>query len=171
MSHSYDVRTVLEGVRHLRGEGVNVELHIFGGGPHESSLKSLKVSGVFFHGFVGYTEMFSFMRGCSIAVNPISKGALQSVTNKLSDYLSVGIPIINSQTNEEVLDLLKSVDHSNYKAGSVDDFISAFYSVYSRRDKLKFNPNSRFDREVEYLKIDSLIDNILRVDVVHGKDK
>ena len=60
---------------------------------------------------------------------------------------------------------------SNYKAGSVNDFVSAFYSVYSRRDKLKFNPNSWFDREVEYLKIDSLIDNILRVYVVHGKDK
>ena len=60
---------------------------------------------------------------------------------------------------------------SNYKAGSVNDFVSAFYSVYSRRDKLKFNPNSWFDREVEYLKIDSLIDKILRVDVVHGKDK
>lgn len=161
LSHSYDVKTVLEGVKHLRRDGVNVELHIFGGGPDESSLKALKVGGVFFHGYVEYSEMFSFMKGCSIAVNSLSKGALQSVTNKLSDYLSVGIPIINSQTNKEVRTLLRSVDHANYKAGSVDDFVVAFTSLYARRDSLTFKPDSQFDRETEYLKINSLIDNVL----------
>ena len=82
-------------------------------------------------------------------------------------FIPVHRPVFEGNERRYLVDCIDS----NYKAGSVDDFVSAFYSVYSRREKLKFNPNSRFDREVEYLKIDSLIDNILRVDVVHGKDK
>jgi len=84
-----------------------------------------------------------------------------------NDFIPLHRPVFERNKRRYLVDCIDS----NYKAGSVDDFVSAFYSVYSRRDKLKFNPNSRFGREVEYLKIDSLIDNILRVDVVNGKDK
>tara|TARA_B100001173_G_C15987485_1_gene547443 strand:- start:270 stop:1430 length:1161 start_codon:yes stop_codon:yes gene_type:complete len=166
LSHSYDVRTIVEGVRRLRKSGIKVELHILGGGPDEAALKSLNVSGVYFHGYIKYSEMFSFMKGCSIAINSLSRAALQSVTNKLSDYLSVGIPIINSQTNKEVLNLLKSVDHANYDAGSVDNFIVAFNSLYLKRDRLRFKPNSQFDRNIEYLKITKLVDNMLENNTV-----
>ena len=166
LSYSYDVKTVIHGVEYLRKNGVKVELHIFGGGPDQEGLESLLISGVFFHGYVDYSEMFSFMKGCSIAVNSLSKAAMQSVTNKLSDYLSVGIPIINSQTNEEVLTLLKSIDHANYEAGSVEDFVAAFNSLYSRRDTLTFKPNSQFDRGTEYQKINYLIDNVLEDNTV-----
>jgi glycosyltransferase involved in cell wall biosynthesis len=161
LSHSYDVETVIESINFLRKSGVKVELHVLGGGPDEARLKNLAGPGIVFYGYVDYSEMFSILKGCSLAVNSLSRAASQSVTNKLSDYLSIGIPIINSQDNKEVLSLLKSVDHANYQAGSVDNFVRAFNELYSKREKLSFKPNSKFDRAREYPKIKKLINHVL----------
>lgn len=161
LSHSYDVETVMVGVSELVAEGYEIELHIFGGGPFEERLKSKGCRGVVFHGFVDFGSAIEFIRTCQIAINAIASGAPQSVTNKLSDYLALGIPLINSQQNAEVAALLKSVDHENYNPGSVNSFKLAFSRIYDRRQQLRFRPNPHFVREVEYKRIERLLHDVL----------
>ncbi|WP_312381563.1 glycosyltransferase [Stutzerimonas balearica] len=161
LSHSYDVETVMVAVSELLAEGYKIELHILGGGPFEKRLRSKGYSGVIFHGFVDFNSAVEFIRSCQVAVNPIASGAPQSVTNKLSDYLALGIPLINSQKSLEVLDLLQNVDHENYDPGSVRSFKSAFAKIYCRRKQLRFRPSSYFDRDVEYKRIERLISTVL----------
>lgn len=161
LSHSYDVETVMVAVSELVAEGYNVELHIFGGGPFEERLRSKGCRGVIFHGFVDFTPAVEFIRSCQVAVNPIASGAPQSVTNKLSDYLALGIPLINSQKSLEVLDLLQDIDHENYAPGSVRSFKSAFFRIYNRREELRFRPSSCFVRDVQYRRIEQLLSTVL----------
>jgi len=161
LSHSYDIGTVIYCVNKLKKDGLNIEFHIFGGGPFEKDLKDISGSGIFFHGFVSYHNMVSFVKVCDVAVNALSRGAKQSVTNKLSDFLSIGIPIINSQENPEVLSLLSSVCHENYKAGSVDDLSRVILLLYKMKSELYFKPNNEFNREIQYSKIKNIINKVI----------
>jgi len=162
LSYSYDVKTVIRAVGALENEGTRVELHILGGGPFEDELKIIACGSVFFHGFLGFEEAMEFMQTCDAAVNCISAGASQSVTNKLSDYLAMGIPLLNSQCNPEVLQLLEGVDHENYDSGSIKSFKLAFRRLYARRAQLKRRPNPLFSRVLQYSKIIDLVSNLLR---------
>lgn len=160
LSHSYDLETVVKGMAVLQGRGHAVELHILGGGPAEIKLKRLAKGNVFFHGFLPYSEMVSFALGCHVAINPIKTFAAQTVTNKLSDYLSLGMPILNSQRGSEVLELLSGVMGENYQAGSVRSFVSAVEKLLPHARSARI-PNTSFDREVSYKKIVRLVEEVL----------
>ena len=163
LSYSYDVETIIRAVNALVADGYPIEFHIFGGGGFEANLKKVAKDGVVFHGFMNIREVYSFMKGCDVAVNCLSSAAKQSVTNKLSDFMSVGIPILNSQRNEEVLELLQGKDHENYISGDFKDATDKILSMYNRRLELNFKPDIRFDREVEYKKIFNLVEEMLRM--------
>jgi glycosyltransferase involved in cell wall biosynthesis len=159
LSHSYDLETVVKGMAVLQGRGHAVELHILGGGPTENKLKEMAGGNVFFHGFLKYSEMISFALGCHVAINPIKTFAAQTVTNKLSDYLSLGMPILNSQRGSEVLNLLSSVRGENYQAGSVRSFVSAAERLLPHARSAR-EPNTSFDREVSYKRILRLVEEV-----------
>jgi len=157
LSFSYDVETVITSINELVAEGLNIEFHIFGSGPFENKLKNKNANKVYFHGFTPFSQMISFMKSCDVGVNCLTKGAKQSVTNKLSDFLSLGIPTLNSQVNNEVLDLLKSIETENYTPLSVSSCKKAISALYARRHELEFKPNLDFDRETGYKKILELV--------------
>lgn len=162
LSHSYDVETIIKAVNKLVDDGLNIEFHIFGGGPFELELKKMACEKVVFHGFVEVGEVFSFLKSSDVAVNCLAPSAKQSVTNKLSDFMSVGIPILNSQKNTEVLELLSEIDHENYQAGNVNHAIEKILSLYQKRDDMCFKPNIRFNRDIEYRKIICLLGQLLK---------
>ena len=162
LSFSYDIETVIKSVNTLVAEGYPIEFHVFGGGPIENSLKKIAGDSIFFHGYLEYEEMISYAKGCDIAVNPIKKMAAQSVTNKLSDYLSLGKPIISSQNCEEVKKLLSSVDSEFYRSGSIDSFSSSVKKMLSSiSNNMRSKPNPLFNRELSYKEIVSLVDRVL----------
>lgn len=133
LSYSYDVETVCKGVRKLLDDGENVELHIMGGGPDLEKLKQYENRAIKFYGYLPYSEMMSIAKGCDIAVNAIHSHAMQSVTNKLSDYMALQKPILNSQNNAEVLDLMNLLPHENYRSGDVDGFVQAAKDILKRK--------------------------------------
>lgn len=161
LSFSYDVETIILAVNQLVELGYPIDFHIFGSGPFESNLKTIAGKSVFFHGFVNLNLLYSFIKSADVAVNALSKSAKQSITNKLSDFLSIGIPILNSQSNPEVLDLLKTVHNANYEAGNVEDAKLKIIGLFNSRDSLSFYPNSNFDRKAEYGKIKEIIRDLL----------
>lgn len=119
LSHSYDVASVCRAVRLLCAEGLKTELHIIGTGGSEAVLKNefADTDSVVFHGAKPYAESMALAKGCHIAVNPIHGHALQSITNKLSDYAALGLPILNSQRCPEARALMAGLPHAHYPSG------------------------------------------------------
>ena len=60
-----------------------------GGGPDLDRLKQYACDGIQFYGYIPYAEMMSVAKGCDISVNAIHSYAMQSITNKLSDYMAL----------------------------------------------------------------------------------
>ena len=60
-----------------------------------------------FLGRLDYEEMVGYLCACNIAVNPISKGAAQSIINKVGDYAAAGLPVINTQESVEYRKLVE----------------------------------------------------------------
>ncbi|HGG7917521.1 TPA: glycosyltransferase [Neisseria meningitidis] len=162
LSYSYDVETVCKGVRKLLDDGENVELHVMGGGPDLEKLKQYENRAIKFYGYLPYSEMMSIAKACDIAVNAIHSHAMQSVTNKLSDYMALQKPILNSQTNAEVLSLLNLLPHENYRSGDVDSFVQAAKDILKRKNDPVQSDEivRRFRRDISYRKIVNLIERL-----------
>ena len=164
LSHSYDVETVCQGVRLLAAAGETVELHICGGGPDLARLQQkFSDGGIIFHGYLPYREMMSLAKGCDIAVNPIHSYAMQSVTNKLSDYMALQKPILNSQQNPEVHRLLNLLPHEHYRSGNGADFAAAYRRLtHNRQAPVQRDEIARrFDRDTAYRRIIAMIEGFV----------
>lgn len=108
--HSYDLPPVFEAIRiPLNDQNVNVVLHLMDGGPLEErwreDVQDLREN-VRFHGRLKYREMVSRLRSCDIAVNPIVPGSAGSIINEVCDYAAAGLPVVNTQDNQEYQQLL-----------------------------------------------------------------
>lgn len=162
LSYNYDVETVCKGVRKLLDDGENVELHIMGGGPDLDRLKQYACDGIKFYGYIPYAEMMSVAKGCDIAVNAIRSYSMASITNKLSDYMALQKPILNSQVNDEVAEVLTLLPHANYRSGDVDGFVRAAKDILKRKNDPVQSEEivRRFKRDVAYQKIVNLIERL-----------
>ncbi|PSJ79561.1 glycosyltransferase, partial [Neisseria iguanae] len=140
----------------------NVELHIMGGGPDAEQLKQYEHASIKFYGYIPYAEMISIAKGCDISVNAIHSYAMQSITNKLSDYMALQKPILNSQVNDEVADVLKLLPHANYRSGDVESFVQAARTILlHKNDPVRSEEIiRRFKRDVSYQRIVNLIERL-----------
>ncbi|MBT9315656.1 glycosyltransferase [Leptothoe spongobia] len=166
LSHSYDIQTVIKGFGQVRAQFPNAELHIVGDGPERHQLETKSGDGVFFHGYMAYEDMAAFVKACHIAINPIVGNALQSITNKLSDYMAFGLPIISSQKNIEAIELIKARNGYLYEAGSAESFAEiASKTIVENPHQInnKHKPDdidALFDRRVTYPKITDFIESV-----------
>jgi glycosyltransferase, group 1 family len=106
--------------------------------------------------------MMSVAKGCDISVNAIHSYAMQSITNKLSDYMALQKPILNSQVNDEVAEVLTLLPHANYRSGDVESFVKAAKDMLKRKDDPVQSEEivRRFKRDVAYQKIVNLIERL-----------
>lgn len=114
LGSSYDLRVVIEAVRILVNKGLtNFRFKVFGDGPDMPLLKELaKGLPVDWYGRIFYKDLVGWVRKCDIAVNPIVKGAAQSIINKHADYAMAGLPVVNTQECPEYRELI-----SQYECG------------------------------------------------------
>ena len=162
LSFSYDVETVCKGVQKLLDAGEKVELHIMGGGPDLEKLKGYANKSIIFYGYIPYAEMMAIAKGCDVSVNPIHSYAMQSITNKLSDYMALQKPILNSQVNDEVAEVLTLLPHTDYRSGDVEGFVAAAKQILQHRNDPVQSEEivRRFKRDVAYQKIVTLIEKL-----------
>lgn len=168
LGNSYDINTVLHAMKNVQRKMDNVKLIIIGDGPQKNNLynlaKKLSVNAVFL-GKKDYIEAMKILQQCDIAVNPLRKGAAQSIINKVGDYAALGLPVVNSLQNEEYKALL-----TKYKAGinirseDISEMTKAFYFLLKNTDiAILMGQNNlqlavdMFDRNKTYLKIISLL--------------
>ena len=177
LGHSYDLDTVLQALKLLKETNRNMkfEFHILGSGPLENELRRISVilglsSEVVFHGRLPYSEMVKMLGKFDIAFNPIRDGAAQSIINKVGDYAAAGLPVINTQQNEEYRDLVESYNIGINTTNNPEKVLNAILEMIMDIDRLDtYSKNNRalgeslFNRKVTYNKlcceIYSLIEN------------
>ena len=110
LGSSYDITCVIDALSIIKKRGINPpEFIVMGSGPRLDEFKQYateKNVKATFTGRLPYPEMCGLLCSCDIAVNPISKGAAQSIINKHADYAASGLPIINTQENKEYRNLI-----------------------------------------------------------------
>ena len=110
LGHSYSIAVVIDAMDILKKKGYgNITLKVFGDGPLMQDFvdyaKKADVRCKFF-GRLDYGTMVAHLCGCDIAVNPISKGAAQSIINKHGDYAAAGLAVVSTQECPEYRNLL-----------------------------------------------------------------
>jgi glycosyltransferase involved in cell wall biosynthesis len=104
---NYGLEDMLDAFSKIRATRNNVELHIYGEGPHRHALErySSAIQGVIFHGAVPFVEVPGILRGLDIVLYASSvKNRYQSPI-KLYEYMAAAKPIV-AAGNPQVLDLL-----------------------------------------------------------------
>lgn len=159
ISHSYDIETICQAICILREKTIDYEFHIFGDGPERIKIERKNYEGTHFHGFVPYNKLENHLSKMDAAVNAIKSGAAQSITNKLSDYLSIGSPILNSQQSSEIDEILSNHKTVSYKAGDVADLVDRLSSVSNQKILLSgWMSDRRFNREEQIAQICTIIE-------------
>lgn len=173
ISYSYDIACVINAIKILNDTNKYdpIKFLVMGEGPlKEQFIKQAEELDVDceFTGMLPYKEMVGRLCNCDILVNPIIKGAAQSITNKVGDYALAGLPVVNTQECIEYRELI-----DNYHCGincvpgdseSMADAISILIKDPDLRKTMGLNSaklgSEKFDRRTSYLEIIKLIDNI-----------
>lgn len=170
ISYSYDLETVIRAVSLLKNKGItNIVFKVFGSGPLQSKFETLAKqldAPVEFMGHFKYEDMIPYLMKSDIAANAISKGAQQSITNKIGDFLSAGLPILNSSQNNEFMEIVDKENLGyNYKPGDSVHLAVLIEKLYHNQElRLTFGENGRqlaekkFDRRHSYEEIYSIIE-------------
>ena len=163
LSHSYDIDTAVKTFAELK-EYKNIKLNILGSGPDETRLiklaKELNVydKNVYFYGFIKYEKMVAFLKKSDIALNALTAESKGTITNKFGDYVSAGLPLLNSCREKEVIKLVNENELGiNYTPGDVFSLKEAIIKMIENKERMsKYSRNSRllaekyFDRKESY---------------------
>ncbi len=168
MAGSYDLETVVKAAP-LCSEKVNIQF--IGTGPHEASLQALnrQLGGhVAFLGVHPYNEAMRMLADSDVALNAIKASSEGSITNKLSDYICCGLPILSCQKHPEVEKLLAQGGGIQYAAGNYRELAAELNKLAEDRTVLNNMSQvnlslakEKFLRERSYKEIEKLIKNII----------
>lgn len=167
---SYDFLSVFKALQILQKKGIdNIRFVIIGDGNLRDKIQDdakIYYQNTEITGYLPYNEMMKRLSLCELAINPIIPGTANSVVNKVGDYAAAGVPVINTQDNDEYRNLVDT-----YKVGlntvpgnpnDIADKIEELYQNQALRQEMGQNNRrlfeDKFDRARTY---GSLVDAIL----------
>ena len=123
MGASYDLETVVEGVKGLEG----VTLDLAGSGPKESALRksSEGCARIRFHGYLDEHALRKLLGESDAALIPMFDSSCVGVPGKLADYASAGLPVLNTLHGETEQLLADYGAGVTYAAGDIAAFRTA----------------------------------------------
>lgn len=167
LGHSYDLTCVIDAIKNLEiEERERIRFIVMGDGPRkEEFIKKSEGLPIIFTGRLAYSEMVWILSRCHIAVNPITKGAAQSIINKHMDYAMAGLPVLNTQECEEYRVLVEEYGMGiNCKNDDAEDLSKKLkYLMNNEQIRNEMGRNARrcaeerFDRARSYKEIIDLI--------------
>lgn len=101
---SYDIATLIRASALWKDDSPHLRVKLLGDGPEREHFQSLAKelqAPVDFLGYLDYPRMAAWLSKCDITVNSLHAGAAQSVVTKIGDYLSAGIPMVNTGESPE----------------------------------------------------------------------
>lgn len=174
MSTSYDIPMVFDALAKVKKTGrvkTPIRFVLVGGGIDEDKFKKYGQETYPYHTFLGrkpYPEMVGMLCDCDMVINPIVKGSVASIINKVGDYALSGLPVINTQESPEYRKLIEDYQCGiNCECGNSDDVASALEKLANDellRKQMGVNASrlakEKFDRRYTYSKIIEEIENL-----------
>ncbi len=139
LSTSYDVETIITAAKKLEAQGIrNAEFIIAGQGPKLEALKKQAegLNNVEFTGFLGGTALNDLLLSSDIGIACYVKNTSQSVTYKLFDYLSAGLPIICSLPGEMTEIIKKHEVGCYFEPEDSDQLVDAIKLFLNNKPKI-----------------------------------
>lgn len=175
MSTSYDIPCVFDALAKVVKRGKvkkAIRFVLIGSGTDENKFKEYGKKIYPNHVFCGrkpYDIMVGMLCDCDIVINPIVKGSVASIINKVGDYAMSGIPVINTQESPEYRDLVERYQCGiNCGCGNSDDVAMAIEKLALDADLRKLMganairlAKERFDRRYSYVKIVEAIEKLV----------
>lgn len=174
LGHSYNIEIVIDALNLLPDHMThNLVFKVLGDGPlmerFQEYAKNCKVRVVFL-GRLDYPHMTACLKQADIAVNPIVKGAAQSIINKHADYAAAGLPVVSTQECPEYRALLEKyecgISCRPQNAQQVADALENLIRDETLRRKMGENSRKmakeRFDRQYTYAQIIAEIEKLMR---------
>ncbi len=159
IGHSYDLETIIEAVNELP----NVILDIAGTGPKEMHLRSIAGNNenIRFHGYLQKDTLVELLLKADIGLIPMFDKSYVGIPCKLADYLSYGLPILNSLHGEVSQMLQEHEAGFTYTARDKKSFIAAQNKLLTmdetklRQNALRlaeeFNASKIYPKYVEFI--------------------
>ena len=174
MGYSYDVNLAVDAIKLLKRKKLtkNVKFVAMGGGPLLDDYKKYaEKSGINFEftGALPYGIMVEKLCSCDAVINCLRPGAAQSITNKVGDYALSGLPVINTQENQEYRNLIDKYGCGiNCECGNAEEVAAAMVKLIES-PKLRSEMGKaarqlgkdRFDRRYSYMKIVEAIEKLV----------
>lgn len=168
LGSSYDLKSVFDAMNILSNKKYSLEFIIMGDGPKREQFEkdASKVnSKVTFTGMLPYDKMCRLLCRCDIVVNPIMHLAAQSIINKHADYAASGLPVVNTQENEEYKALVHEYKMGlNCKNSDANDLAKKIGILLENSElRLLMGKNARrcaeerFDRKETYKQLENCI--------------
>lgn len=166
---SYDITCAIDALVLIKERGLTPpKFIVMGDGPRKAEFEAYakeKCVDAVFTGRLSYDQMCGRLASCDIAVNPITKGAAQSIINKHGDYAASGIPVLNTQECEEYRNLVTDYDMGyNCNNDDAEDLaeklILLMQNSTERQEKgqnARRCAEERFDRKNSYKEILDII--------------
>jgi len=173
LGYSYDLKCAVDAVAiyNQQKDLPPMQFLVMGGGPlkeeFENYAKEKKIDTIF-TGSLPYPEMVARMCSSDILINPIVKGAAQSITNKVGDYALAGLPVVSTQENKEYRQLVDSyMCGINCRVGNAQDVADALVKL-ARDPELRKQMGvsarrfgkEKFDRRETYQEIVKVVEDI-----------
>jgi glycosyltransferase involved in cell wall biosynthesis len=139
LSTSYDVATIVKVARRLSDEGCTVAKFVIAGqGPQLESLKkeAFGLKNILFTGFLGGAELNKLLNNSDVGIACYVKNTSQSVTYKLFDYLSAGLPIICSLPGEMAEIIIKNGVGYYFEPEDPSEMYSVVVNLIKNRTKI-----------------------------------
>lgn len=170
LGHSYDLKCTIDAISILKNQGLkNIKFIVMGDGPLKEKFESYareKQIDAEFLGRLEYAKMVGTLCSCDIAINPISRGAAQSIINKVGDYAAAGLPVISTQECEEYRNLVEEYkigfNCENNNSNDLAEKINILYNDEKLRKEFGNNnrklAEEKFDRNRTYNEIVKLME-------------
>ncbi len=138
LASSYDIATILEAAHEL---ATYEDIHFFiaGAGPQEDKIEAYTEdhSNLTFLGRLAKDVLMQYYAHCDLGMTQHIEGATQSVTYKLFDLLSAGLPILNSLESEMKDIIVNNKVGMHNSPGNAQELAQNILSFYENPEKLK----------------------------------
>lgn len=175
LGYSYDLKCAIDAVAiyNQQKDLPPMQFLIMGRGPLKDEFENYareKGIDAVFTGALPYPKMVARMCKSDILINPIVKGAAQSITNKVGDYALAGLPVVSTQENKEYRQLVdRYMCGINCRVGNAQDVADALIKL-AKDPELRKQMGAfarrlgkeQFDRRETYKKIVDLVEGQIK---------
>jgi glycosyltransferase involved in cell wall biosynthesis len=171
LGSSYDLTCAIDAIALLKDKcNKKLKFVVMGDGPRKGEFEIYaKEKGIYcdFKGVLPYDKMCGLLSACDININPITRGAAQSIINKHADYAASGHPVVSTQESQEYRNLVDDYKMGfncrNNDASALAEKIWMLMNDDNLRISMGNNARrcaeERFDRRMSYQKIFNIIEN------------